>query len=99
MIKKSELEQIVRTRAGLSIGDVKRVLNAVHDVVVETVLTGDNVMISGFGQYYPQEIKARELPRNFGAQNGVKRIVPAHRRLAFRPSKTIRGRLTESKKR
>ena len=77
----------VATRAGLTKKDGRRVVNAVIDVVTESVGNNEQVILTGFGKF---EARPRKESRRMNPQTGAKFNVPAKVVPAFKPGKSLR---------
>ena len=58
-MNKSELTAALAAKTGLAKKDAEKALNAVVDVITETLSAGDKVQIVGFGSFEVKERPAR----------------------------------------
>jgi DNA-binding protein HU-beta len=73
-MNKAELIQAAATKAGATKTQTEAVLNAVLDVIVEAVSSGDKVTLVNFGNFEPKGRKQRQA-RNPKTQEPM--VVPA----------------------
>ena len=59
-MNKTELIEKIADRANLTKADAGRAVNAVLDTIVETVASGDDVTLPGFGSFKAVQRAARE---------------------------------------
>lgn len=59
-MNKSELVKAVATKSGLTQSQANEALDAALDVITETMKSGDQVAITGFGTFAPKHREARE---------------------------------------
>ena len=86
-MNKTELVAAVAEKAGLTKKDAERVVNATVDTIIENLVKGEKVQLSGFGIF---EVKAREarVGRNPRTKEAIE--IPASRQPAFKASKTLK---------
>ena len=60
-MNKSELIKALANRTGFSQRDSAKFLDAFQDVVVEELIYNNNISITGFGNFYPKDIKPRKM--------------------------------------
>jgi DNA-binding protein HU-beta len=82
MVGKSEIAQQVAQRAGIPRTQAMKAVNALVDVVQESLAKNDSVSITGFGSWRVTETKARK-GRN--PRTGQSIEIKAGRRVSFRP--------------
>ena len=87
-MNKTELIAAVAEKAGLTKKDAERVINATVETITETLVKGERVQISGFGNF---EVKAREarVGRNPRTKETIE--IPATRLPAFKASSTLKN--------
>ena len=86
-MNKTELVAVVAEKAGLTKKDAERVVNATVDTIVESLVKGEKVQISGFGIFETKEREAR-VGRNPRTKEPVQ--IPATRTPTFKPSKLLK---------
>ena len=86
-MNKTELVAAVAEKVGLTKKDAERVVNATVETITETLIKGEKVQISGFGNF---EVKAREarVGRNPRTKETIQ--IPATRLPQFKASKTLK---------
>ncbi|UCD86122.1 MAG: integration host factor subunit alpha [Deltaproteobacteria bacterium] len=77
----------VRERLGLSKGEARDFLNVVLECVTDTLVRGEDVMISGFGKFQVRAKLQRE-GRHF--QTGEKVIIKERKVVTFKASNKLR---------
>ena len=86
-MNKTELAAAVAQKAGLTKKDAERVINATIDTIVESMVKGEKVSLSGFGIFEVKEREAR-VGRNPRTKEAIQ--IPATRLPAFKASKTLK---------
>ena len=86
-MNKTELVAAVAEKSGLTKKDAERVVNATIDTIVEAMIKGDKVSLSGFGIFEVKEREAR-VGRNPRTKETIQ--IPATRLPAFKASKTLK---------
>lgn len=86
-MNKTELAAAVAQKSGLTKKDAERVVNATIDTIVEAMVKGDKVSLSGFGIFEVKEREAR-VGRNPRTKETIQ--IPATRLPAFKASKTLK---------
>ena len=91
-MNKTELIAAVAESAGLTKKDAERVLNASIDAITASLLKGEKVQISGFGNF---EVKAREarVGRNPRTKQTIQ--IPATRLPVFKASKVLKDTVSK----
>lgn len=89
-MNKRQLVAATARRLSLTQGQVYEVLEALIDVIAETLRDGDHVLISGFGRFDMQPYPARSLPRFDGSGHYP---VESRRVPVFRSSKRLRQKV------
>jgi len=80
----AEFVKAVAEKTGLTQKDVKRVINAMADVIVDVVKEGDTVKLADIGTFKMKEVPEKKA-RN--PKTGEEITVPAHKKLVFKVSK------------
>jgi integration host factor subunit alpha len=68
------------------------VLEEVFKIIKSTLESGENLKISGFGNF---EVKQKKDRRGRNPQTGEKMNITARKVLTFKPSKTLRSTINE----
>ena len=86
-MNKTELIAAVAAKTGITKKDAERVVNATVESITESLVKGDKVQISGFGNF---EVKAREarVGRNPRTKQTIQ--IPATRLPVFKASKALK---------
>ena len=86
-MNKTELVAAVAEKTGLTKKDAERVVSATVDTVIENLVKGEKVQISGFGIF---EVKGREarVGRNPRTRESIE--IPATKLPAFKASKALK---------
>ncbi|MBP7860288.1 MAG: HU family DNA-binding protein [Cyanobacteria bacterium TGS_CYA1] len=90
-MNKADLAAAIASRTNNTKKAVEEMLQALTDVVVETVAKGDRVTLVGFGTFERRSRNARET--NNPQKPGEKIKVPAKRVPAFSPGKEFKDRV------
>ncbi|CAB9540108.1 DNA-binding protein HU-beta [uncultured Gammaproteobacteria bacterium] len=86
-MNKSDLIDAIASTADLSKADAGRALNAVTDAITDSLSKGDNVAITGFGNFLVRDRAAR-TGRN--PQTGATIQIKASKVPAFKAGKTLK---------
>ena len=86
-MNKTELIAAVAQKTGLTKKDAERVVSATVDTIVESMIKGEKVQISGFGIFEAKTREAR-VGRNPRTKQTIE--IPATRLPAFKASKTLK---------
>ncbi len=81
---KQELVQAVAQATGQATASVEQVISATLTTIRQTVESGNEVTVRGFGTFKPKACKAR-FARNIGTGEAVR--VAAHMKPSFKPAK------------
>ena len=86
-MNKTELVAAVAEKTGLTKKDAERVISTTIETITETLVKGEKVQISGFGNF---EVKAREarVGRNPRTKETIQ--IPATRLPAFKAAKALK---------
>ena len=91
MTKADMVDAVVR-RVGFSKKESAQTVERVFDTIKETLETGENIKISGFGNFVVRNKKAR-IGRN--PRTGEEMEISARRVLTFKPSQVLRNALKD----
>lgn len=84
-MNKTDLIRAYQARQDRSRDEARADVNAVLDVITETLAKGDPVVITGFGTFTPIQRAAR-VKKSFGQPP---RLMPAYWRVKFRPGTNL----------
>ena len=91
-MNKTELVAAVAEKTGLTKKDAERVVSTTIETITETLVKGEKVQISGFGNF---EVKAREarVGRNPRTKETIQ--IPATRLPVFKASKALKDSIAK----
>jgi DNA-binding protein HU-beta len=89
-MNKAELVEKVAAKAELSKRDAEAAVDAVIEVITDTLVKGEEVKLSGFGIFAKKERKARE---GTNPATQAKIAIPASASVAFKVSKALKEKL------
>lgn len=89
-VTRKMLLQMIAAKSGLDMATVSKVYTAFVDSIVETVQNGNNISITGFGNFYLQKHKGH--PVQFESHNSH---VAEYALLKFSASDSLNKRLRE----
>lgn len=89
-MNKAELIEAVAEKAELSKRDAEAAVDAVIDVITDTLIKGDNVKISGFGIFEKKHRAARE---GTNPSTQAKISIPESTSVSFKVSKGLKEKL------
>ncbi len=87
---KIDLIRALELRARLSFGESEKLVNTLVDIVKEKLVSGENVMISGFGKF---ELKDKGTRPGRNPKTKAIHQIDARRVVTFRPSRIWREQL------
>lgn len=91
-MNKTELVAAVAEKTGLTKKDAERVVSATVDTVIENLVKGEKVQISGFGIFEVKEREAR-VGRNPRTKESIE--IPATKLPAFKASKALKDNVAK----
>ena len=86
-MNKSELTAAAAQAAGVTKKDAERVLNAALDIIAASLVSGDKVQLSGFGNFEVKDREAR-VGRNPRTKEAIE--IPATRTPVFKASAALK---------
>lgn len=86
-MNKSELISAVAEKTELSKKDATSAVDAVFEVITETLSKGEKVQLIGFGNF---EVRARAARKGRNPQTGEEIDIPASYVPAFKPGKALK---------
>ena len=92
---KAEIASEIAKRTGVDKPSVLAVVENFMDVVKESLASGENVYVRGFGRFIIKE-RAQKPARNISRKTTI--IIPAHKIPAFKPCNTFKEMVAEGNK-
>ena len=91
-MNKTELIAAVAEKTGLTKKDAERVINATVETITQSLVAGEKVQVSGFGNF---EVKAREarVGRNPRTKETIQ--IPATKLPAFKAAKALKDAVSK----
>ena len=86
-MNKTEFVRAVAEKAGITKKEAAAVVNAVLEVIEETVKKGEEIRIPGFGTF---KVVTRKERKGRNPRTGKEIIIPATRVVKFVPGKKLR---------
>ncbi len=83
---KAEIVSKISDRLGLEKGDVQATVEALMDEVKDSLETGENVYLRGFGSFIIKK-RAEKTGRNISKNTTIR--IPAHNIPSFKPAKVF----------
>ncbi len=91
-LTKAKLAEILHNRVGVTKKEAGDLVDEVFGLMRDTLIDGDKVKISGFGNFVVRDKAAR---RGRNPQTSEEIIIARRRVLNFRPSQVLRSALNE----
>lgn len=92
-VKKEDLVASVYNKTGMSKSESRFVVETLFDIMKETLESGEEILISGFGKFRVKEKKER---RGRNPQTGEDLQLRARRVLVFKSSRVLRKKINSS---
>jgi DNA-binding protein HU-beta len=89
-MNKNELTQQVSDRAGIGKNEAAKAVDALFDVITETLKAGDEVRLTGFGVFAVQQ---RAAGKGRNPQTGAEITIKASKNARFRAGKQLKDSL------
>ena len=86
-MNKTELIAAVAEKTGLTKKDAERVINATVETITQSLVAGEKVQVSGFGNF---EVKAREARVGRNPRTTETIEIPATKLPAFKAAKALK---------
>lgn len=86
-MNKGELISLLAERAGMTKKDARKALDALLDIITETVSKGEEVLLTGFGKF---EARPRKESQRINPQTQQRIRVPAKVVPVFRPGRNLK---------
>ena len=87
---KADMIDAICEEIGFSKRESAKIVENMLDIIKETLENGENVKLSGFGNFNIQHKRAR---RGRNPQTGEEMTISARRVLSFKPSNVLRDKL------
>lgn len=91
-MNKEELVRTIAIKTAISQKEAGEILNAMMEAIMETVASGEKVVMVGFGTFEPRERQERQ-GRN--PQTGEPILIPATRVPAFSAGKLFKDKVAQ----
>lgn len=89
-MNKQELSQQLSERAGIGKNEAAKAVDALFDIIAETLKSGDEVRLTGFGVFGVQH---RKEGKGRNPQTGEEITIKASKNAKFRPGKQLKDSL------
>jgi DNA-binding protein HU-beta len=89
-MNKLQLTDAVAQKAGITKKDAAEAVNAVLEVIAETLAAGDDIKITGFGGF---EVKTRAARTGRNPKTGEAVEIPASKYVAFSAGSTLKDKV------
>ncbi len=86
-MNKGEFVDKLATRTGLTKKDARKALDAMIDLITDTLVSNDEVLLTGFGKF---EVRARKESKRINPQTQKRITVPKKVVPAFKPGKNLK---------
>ena len=86
-MNKKELIDIVSLKKDLTKKDAEALVDTVFDTMIESILNGDKVLISGFGTF---KVNNRKERKDVSPKTKEAMIIPASKTVSFKPSNRLK---------
>ncbi len=92
---KAEIVADIANKTGIEKVAVQAVVESFMESVKETMVTGENVYLRGFGSFIIKQ-RAEKTGRNISKNTTI--VIPAHKIPAFKPAKTFVNEVKDNTK-
>lgn len=86
-MNKKELIDIVSQKQDLTKKDAEALVDTVFDTMIESILSGEKVLISGFGTF---KVNQRQERKGVSPKTKEAMIIPASKTVSFKPSHRLK---------
>lgn len=86
-MNKKELIDIVSQKKDLTKKDAEALVDTVFDTMIESILNGEKVLISGFGTF---KVNQRQERKGVSPKTKEAMIIPASKTVSFKPSNRLK---------
>lgn len=90
---KSDIADRIQGATGLNRKESAEMLETVFSIMKETLESGENLKISGFGNF---EVKSKQARRGRNPQTGETLTIDARRVLTFKPSAVMKTNINRT---
>jgi len=87
VLTKADLVEAVQSKVGFSKQVTAEIVDDLFEIIKETLVKGESVKVSGFGNFQVREKKAR---RGRNPRTGAEITISPRRVLSFKPSQVLR---------
>ena len=87
---KVDIIRAIQLKEGISYGEAERLVNELLEIIKQTLETGENVLVGGFGKF---ELKNKKSRPGRDPKTKKDYAIYARRVLTFYPSKVWRGEI------
>ena len=87
-MNKTQLTEAVAAKTNMKKKDAEACVNQVFATIIDSLVNGEKVQISGFGNFETRSRAAR-MGRNPHTHDEM--MIPAFKNVGFTPSKTLKG--------
>jgi Bacterial nucleoid DNA-binding protein len=91
MNKKELIDEVARKR-DLTKKEAEVLVDTVFDTISDSVMSGDKVLVSGFGTF---KVHHREERKGVSPKTKETMIIPASKTLAFKPSNKLKTEMNK----
>jgi integration host factor subunit alpha len=85
---KADIVEKVRGKSGLSRKESDDLVESFFDLIKDTLVAGENLKISGFGNF---EVRQKAERRGRNPQTGEKLVISSWRIISFKASQVLKG--------
>ena len=85
---KADIVEKLRVKSGLSRKESEELVELFFDLVKDTLASGENLKVSGFGNF---EVRQKAERRGRNPQTGEKLVISSRRILTFKPSHLLKA--------
>lgn len=89
---RSDIAEHIQTETGLSKKDSAELMEAVFSIMKSTLESGENIKVSGFGNF---EVKQKKDRRGRNPQTGEAITIEARKILTFKPSSILKSAVNQ----
>lgn len=86
-MNKKELIDVVSMKKDLTKKDAEALVDTVFNTMIESILDGDKVLISGFGTF---KVNSRKERKGVSPKTKEAMIIPASKTVSFKPSNRLK---------
>lgn len=86
-MNKKELIDVVSLKRDLTKKEAEALVDTVFDTIIESVATGEKVLISGFGTF---KVNERSERKGVSPKTKEPMVIPASRTVSFKPSNKLK---------